>query len=168
MKKALVWLALGGLFFSAHHAEAQRIFIPEEIVANIQSFNYFFKQGELTIQSTVVGPVGQPGVYIVPVGTDLGELFDLAGGINLPPRASNQSRRITFRLYRNVEGSRSVIYESDFDEFVGSPGAYPEIQDGDLLHVDVVVKTGFSWRDALSVVTTASALVILIERIANL
>ena len=106
------------------------------------SYHRFVLPGEVSIAVLVMGSTGSPGIYEVGRGTDLGRLVALTGAA-----LSTEANKITMRLFRQNGSARDIVYEASAEEFLAFPGAYPELQDGDILTVQAVERSRFTWRD---------------------
>ena len=164
----LIVLALLALFATAASAFAQgdavqgRFGRAEMTESTAGTYYRYFVPGEATIQVSVSGSVIQPGLYEVGVGTDLGRLLALSGGPRIDTRNNRQKRRIELRLFRPRTGA-DPIYATTMEDAAANPDAYPTLQEGDTLLVEVVQSDGFGWRDALTVAGGLSAVAVLLE-----
>ncbi len=132
------------------------------------SYHIFAKQGEATIQILVLGKMGSSGIYEVGVGIELDQLLALTGG-TIPAASTGSETRVTVRLFREGTGRRDLVYEAPLERMLAEPGLYPPLQDGDVLTVETftIERDRFGWRDALSIVTSLTSIVLLIDRIAG-
>ncbi len=129
------------------------------------SYHKFALPGEATITVQVLGSSGSGGIYEVGRGTDLGALWALTGA-SVPQVGTDQKRITKLQLYRaRSTGKRDIIYDASMEEFLSDPGSYPILADGDVFVVESRVKTRFGWRDGLTIVTSAAALTLAIERL---
>lgn len=162
--------AIALLLFLTLPAHAQRVGRVEETNTNIDTYHFYVQPGAATVQVQVLGTVQSPGLYELSEGTDLGTLLALTGGPSLNPREPSQRRTVTIRLYRaGGAGGPNLAYEATLDEAIGdgSQGAYPPLQDGDVLSVEVVERVRFNWRDIFTVLSAVAAVVYAIDRIAS-
>ena len=144
--------------------QAQEFTRSEETETNMAYF-YYAQPAEATIQVELWG-AGQPGLYEVPDGTGLRRLLILAGGVNLGRRQENQKPpRVTVRLYRNDNARDEPILEAQLEEILQNQRDVPQLREDDVVVVDVVQRSRFTWRDGLSIFTTAASLALLILRI---
>lgn len=146
--------------------------VPLESQAQFTDFrsegtNYFTfaRPGENTIQILLLGDTGRDGIYEIGEGTDLAEFIALAGGAGESPLGAGERRNITVRLLRPGEdGQRRVVYESGMSELLERRD-YPTLESDDVLRVEVQSRRVFGWRDALSIVSGASTIILLVDRI---
>jgi len=125
----------------------------------------FARPGENTIQILMLGDTGRDGIYEIGEGTDLAEFIALAGGAGESPLSPQQRRDITIRLLRmGDDGQRRMVYESSLEDML-KLSDYPSLQRDDVLRIRVRQRERFGWRDALQIVTSASTIVLLVDRI---
>ncbi|NBB86347.1 MAG: hypothetical protein GVY12_09065 [Bacteroidetes bacterium] len=132
-----------------------------------QGTNYytFARPGENTIQILMLGDTGRDGIYEIGEGTDLAEFIALAGGAGESPLGARERQNVTIRLLRKGDdGQRRVIYESSITDLLVDSD-YPTLQRDDVLRIRVRRRQVFGWRDALQIVTSASTLILLVDRI---
>lgn len=155
-------LLAGGL---GQEAQGQGFTEFEETRSNVAYF-YHARPGEATIQVSVWGTVGKTGVYEIPDGTDLDRLLTMTGGAPVQPRSERQRRTITLQIWRTSnEGERSVVYEAELEKLLGQPGAYPVLRDQDVLVVETVTDSKFSWREALQIASSLGTFALLMLRL---
>jgi hypothetical protein len=152
---------------SIQTAFAQNFGLVEETRSNIQSYYFHVLPGEATVQVQVLGTVRSPGLYVIGVGTDLGQLLALSGGPVISPREGSVSREIFVRLFRPRGGSRNLLYEGEFDRVVNTMDPLPVLEDGDVMTIEVIEKKGFVWRDILAVIGAVAAVALAVERFSN-
>lgn len=132
------------------------------------SFYTFARPGESTIQILMLGDTGRDGIYEIGEGTDLAEFIALAGGAGEGPLSPRQRRDVTIRLLRmDDDGQRRIIYEASVDELVERMD-YPTLQRDDVLRIRVRQRQRFGWRDALQIVSGASTVILLVDRIVRI
>ena len=128
----------------------------------------FARPGENTIQILKLGDTGRDGIYEIGEGTDLAEFLALSGGAGESPLSPRQRRTVTVRLLRmGDDGQRSVVYESTIEELL-QRSDYPTLQRDDVLRVRVRQRERFGWRDALQIVSGASTVILLVDRIVRI
>lgn len=133
------------------------------------AYFYHARPGEATVQVSVWGTVERPGIYEVGDTTSVDELLTMAGGAPIQPRQSNEDpARITVRLYRPQEDGRSLLFEARIDSILAGTATPPELKDKDVLTVETVQPTNFTWRDALSLSSVTLNLAVLVVRILRL
>jgi hypothetical protein len=58
------------------------------------------------------------------------------------------------------------VYDSSLSDLVAEQkSAYPTLQTGDIVRVEVVDRERFSWRDGLQIFTAGAAIALTIERL---
>lgn len=112
------------------------------------------------IEVDVWGAAGQTGRVPVPPESTLLDVLAEAGGPALPGRGAEA---VIITLLRVAGGARAVVYEGTLAELAASTP--PVVQEGDIVTVRVAPEGGFTWRDALQVITTVGSFVLLIDRI---
>lgn len=130
------------------------------------AYYVFARPGEATMQILVLGSIGSPGIYQVRVETELDELLGLTGGTPLATSTRSETT-VTVRLFREGGGRRDLVYEAPLERMLVEPGLYPPLQDGDVLTIETItIERGrFGWRDAISIVTSLTSVVVLIDAI---
>jgi hypothetical protein len=147
-----------------HSASAQVIGRVEATESNAPDYYFYVHQGARTIQLHVLGSVTSPGLYEVNDGTSLGQLLALAGGPVLGVRQKRNRRRVDIRVFRPSTNSAVPLFETELEEGSMYTNSYPALLEGDVIRVDVIERTGFGWRDALSIVTAAASAYIIFDR----
>ena len=132
----------------------------------------FFSHAEssdITVTVKLWGPVQYPGLHEVRQGTPLSILLTLAGGpIAVGQREPQSTLTLTVRLLRpQPDGTDAVVFEHQMENRIEPLPEDPVLLNGDLVVIEEEYRRGFGWRDALSIVTAVSALVLVVERIAN-
>ncbi len=152
------------LFFVATPALAQLSDFERSRRNTAAYFNYA-EEGDVTMHVSVWGAVRYPGLYEVPIGTQLSELLSIAGGPTVGERTRRSKRTVTIKLFRDSGVGRSVIYEQKAKNGVNATGRDIQVMNGDVLGVEAVVKQGLSWRDLFSVITAFASVALAVERI---
>ncbi|RMF58362.1 MAG: hypothetical protein D6746_09840 [Bacteroidetes bacterium] len=154
------------LMLVAVPASAQEFGRHNRITASGTAYHVFAEPGQATIQVQVVGAVSA-GIYEVSAGTDLGRLVALTG-LTLTPGASGTSVRYRVKLFRDQpDGRRLLLYDAPLEEMLANPGAYPVLQEGDVVMIESKVSQRFQWRDALTILTSLSTIILLVDRLSN-
>ena len=162
MYKAFLIFALGlGLVVQTQAQSFDRI----DKTRTNTAFFFFAQPGDATIQISLWGSVRAPGIYEVPVGTNLDKLLTMAGGPPPDIRESGTRREVIIRLFREQGAGRTMIYEASLDRMLVETEAYPVLQDYDVLTLETIVHRGFGWRDALSVIISVGTLILIVERL---
>jgi hypothetical protein len=144
--------------------------------SNVAYF-YHAQPGEATVQVSVWGTIPATGIYEVPDSTDLDKLLTMAGGIPIGTRQEGQkAQRFTVRVYRpSADGgsatarpdkARTLLFEARVDSMLTGQTTYPLLRDDDVVVVEAVQpRPPFTWRDVISIVSSAGTLVLLGLRI---
>lgn len=145
-------------------AQAQEFGRIQETKTNTAYF-YYAQPGEATVQVAVWG-VPQPGLYEIPDSTDLDRLLTLAGGIPMQTRQEGRKPpRITVRLYRPERSRQDPLLEARIQKILEGEVDAPHLRESDIVVVETVQPTSFTWQDGLSIVSTAASLTLLVLRI---
>lgn len=156
------WVLLGGA--GVQPVQAQEFGRIAETETNAAYF-FYAQPGEATIQVALWG-APQPGLYEVPDSTDLGRLLTLAGGIPMQERQENQKPpRITVRLYRPEQSREEPLVETRAQRLLQGEVSAPQLRENDIVVVETVQPTQFTWQDGLSILSTAASLTLLVLRI---
>lgn len=145
-------------------AHAQSVGRVEQMKTNMTTYYYLVQPGEATVQAAIWGTVRNAGVYEVSAGTTLGRLFALSGGPALTSiRNERDRRRIAIRLYRDVEGNRTTVFDGDMETLSLDASGGPTLKDGDIVNVEAIEKRPFSWRDTMPFVSAAASVLVAIS-----
>ena len=129
------------------------------------AYFYYAKPGEATVQVAVWG-VPQPGLYEIPDSTDLDRLLTLAGGIPMQTRQEGRKPpRITVRLYRPERSRQDPLLEARIQKILQGEIDAPHLRESDIVVVETVQPSQFTWQDGLSILSTAASLALLFLRI---
>jgi hypothetical protein len=159
---ALMVLGLGGV--CGPTAQAQQFGRIAETETNAAYF-YYAQPGEATIQVALWG-VPQPGLYEVPDSTNLDRLLTLAGGIQMQTRQENRKPpRIMVRHYRPAQSRQELLLETRIQNLLQGEVDAPELRENDVIVVETIQPSEFTFQDALSIVSTVSSLTLLVLRI---
>lgn len=162
-----------GVFLSAAPSAARAQVADTERSRYGQAAYYNYSESaDVTLTANVWGSVQNPGLYEVPQGTRLSELFSLAGGPALGTRTTGRRQRLVVRLSRKEpDGSRFVVFEEEMEDEVFAFRTDPVVQQGDVLTAEKFVRNRFTWRDALpfigaatSVASTVLSIIIIQQR----
>jgi len=168
--RPLLTLLLVGILASAWTADpahGQRFGRIDETQSNVAYF-YHAQPGDATVQVSVWGTIPRPGIYEVPDSTDLDKLLTMAGGAPLEPRQENRdAATINVRVYRPTpDSARSVLFASSIENMLSEDTEYPLLRDDDILVIETIQpRRRFTWRDALSVLSSLGTLTLLGLRI---
>ncbi len=153
-----------GLVGTALPVQAQKFGRIEETNTNTAYF-YYAQPGEATVQIYVWG-AANAGIYEIPDSTSMARLLTMTGGIARGEREEDQKRaRITVRHYRPEESRQEPLLEARAQEILKGNVKAPRLREDDIVVVETVQPDQFTWRDALSIVTTGASLVLLGLRI---
>ena len=146
-------------------ALAQEVGRVGSVTASGVPYFIYAEAGEPTIQVNVVGG-GAGGIYEVGADLRFDEFLTLA---TLSPGVQGGTRQqITVRLYRTIGTQRQLVIEQDVQELLAAnPDTYPELQEGDFVNIEIRTRQRFGWRDALRIVTSASSIILLVDRLAR-
>lgn len=147
-------------------AEAQRVSNPTDVIASGTSYHIFAQPGEPTLEVLVLGDAAT-GIYVVGTSTSLIELLALTGSGSSSGQSADVSREVTIRLLREQGGSRTIIYEKEFEGFLSEPASYPTLQDGDLFTVEVKQNRRVGLREVLEVSSRLASITLLVLRLAD-
>ena len=131
------------------------------LTSTAPGFYVHTQPGARPIIVTVAGAVSAPGRFFVDPGTTVGDLLALAGGTRGGVEDSRVETTPTVRLHRDG----SIAFEGTLTETYARPT--PVLQDGDVVELEIIARrrNPFTWRDALSLVTTGLAVLIAVDRL---
>ena len=158
---ALIWMG-------ASAGYAQSFDELEQSNYNRASVYSYAEPGDVTIQVNVWGAVSNPGRYIIPRGTEVGDLFTYAGGPSTGQQNWQQEQILTIRLSREKNDEHVVIFEARMEDEVFAFEENPVLQEGDVLMVERYVREKFTWRDAFTIASGLSTTILLVERFISL
>jgi hypothetical protein len=161
---ALVGTLLAAILLGTAPAQAQEFGRIQDTKTNTAYF-YYAQPGEATVQVALWG-VPQPGLYEIPDSTDLDRLLTMAGGIPMQTRREGRKPpRITVRLYRPEQSRQDPLLEARIQDLLQGEVDAPQLRENDIVVVETVQPTQFTWQDGLSIVSTAASLTLLVLRI---
>lgn len=159
----LLMLALLGSL-AAPPAQAQEFGRIEETKTNTAYF-YYAQPGEATVQVYVWG-TAQAGIYEIPDGTSLRRLLTMSGGVGRSPRQEGQKPpRIVVRLYRPEQSRETPLLETEAQNILQGTADAPPLREDDILVVETIQRSSFTWRDGLSITSTLLSFTLLVLRI---
>ena len=170
---ALIGVLCVSCLLASSPAEAQRFGRIEDTQSNVAYF-YHAQPGEATVQVSVWGTIPRPGIYEVPDSTDIDKLLTMAGGAPVGARQENRDpATINVRVYRpnsttdsSPESDRALLFESDLGRMLDGSVGYPTLRDDDIIVVETIrPRQRFTWRDAISVLSSVGTLTLLALRI---
>lgn len=115
--------------------------------------------GQPLMTVNIINGVGAPGVYHVPVNTNMAELFSYAGGAT-----ENADLELVTVRSKSKDGT-SKVHNFNFEKLVQSPGNLPQIQDKDIVHIETrdKLETSLKWLTLLSLITSITATIVVIN-----
>ena len=131
--------------------------VPQTSPYNGAAFYRYQDSGEFTMRVQAWGSVRYPGLYEIGREARLSRLLSLSGGPMLTDRRTNERRRIYVRLVRPAQGN-VPIFEQEMTGDIEWLRDDPMLQDGDVLTLSVVTREGPTWRDYVSIGTSAASL----------
>ena len=161
----LVLILSVGAWGGSNEAQAQEVGRLGSVTASGVPYFVYAEAGQPTIQVYVVGG-GAGGIYEVESDLRFDKFLTLA---TLSPGLQGGTRQqITVRLYRTIGTQRQLVVEQDVKELLAAnPDTYPELQEEDFINIEVRTRQRFGWRDALRIVTSASSIILLVDRLAR-
>ena len=148
-------------------AQAQSVGRVEQTTSDAQAYYRYVQVGAPTVLVQVLGAVQAPGMYELSQGTDLGQLLALSGGPTMGPRFKSNPRSVTVRLFRPEAGNERPLFEADLEQALTRSSAYPELQDGDVMTIEVIDRQRIGWRDLIALANTAAIFILAIDRLGN-
>ena len=163
----LAFLTLSGLMQSVLGQNA----LPSEVRSRYGAGGVYryVDLGERFISVGVHGSIRLPGLYEIPVGTDINTLISMAGGAQLSGSQLEQdTRTLVFKLFRDGSGDRSaLLYEYRMEDVLTSIPEDIVLEGGDVLTIDSVTEQGFVWRDYLTIASAGISAILLIVQLAR-
>jgi len=149
---------------AAPTAQAQEFGRIQETNTNTAYF-FYGQPGEATVQVYVWG-AAQAGIYEIPDSTSLARLLTMTGGVARGERQEGQKRpRITVRLFRPTQSREDPLLETRAQQVLrGNVGA-PPLQENDIVVIETIQPSQFTWQDGLSILSTTASLALLVLRI---
>ena len=139
-----------------------------EVPTNSPNHFYYAQPGEIATRVSVWGTVRAPGIYFVRPNVDLAEVISLAGGPAIGPLSEVVDRHITVRVYRLEGNQRILAYEEPLVDMIAEPGAYPALENEDVIEVETIEDRKWTFRDTVTVIGAAATTIIATERLINL
>jgi hypothetical protein len=165
LRAVCVLIAAGGLLAPSYVSAQTTNYNVDTPNTNVAYFHYA-QPGQATTQVSVWGTVPAPGIYEVREDVELDKLLTMAGGMPIEARKEDETAEITVRLFRQqTDEQRKKVYEAPVDSLLHNTGAYPELQDEDVLVVDTRIESGLDWFDILGIVGSLSSVALTIDRI---
>jgi len=157
------FLIIIAAFIVAGPATAQNISDLNRSRLNTAAYYNYSEPGDVTMMVHVWGALRFTGLYEVPKGTKMTELFSLAGGPVLGARGNRSKIQITVKIIRAVNQNRSIVYEVKMENQIVVTDNDPVIEDGDVLSVESVSRQTIGWRDVFPVIGAAASVVVMID-----
>lgn len=114
--------------------------------------------GRPLVTVNLVNGVQKPGVYHIPVQTDLAQLLSYAGGAG----PNSDLEDITIR--RRQLGKTQLV-NVDLEKILKSTSSIPELQHNDIIHIDQDITTAQTtvWLGIISSLATIALTMVLID-----
>jgi hypothetical protein len=156
------WVLLGGA--GVQTVQAQKFGRIQETNTNTAYF-YYAQPGQATVQIYVWG-AAQAGIYEIPDGTSLARLLTMTGGVSRGTRQEGKEPlRINVRLYRPKQSREDPLLETRAQDVLQGNVEMQQLQENDIVVVETIQPDPFTWRDALSILTTATSITLLVLRL---
>ncbi len=155
---ALAVLVISGL--AVPTAQAQ---FGSELALSGVSYRTYYTQGEATMQIFVISSVGGTAIYEIGTDTRLMELAALAG-FSPPVRNDRTVTRSTLTIIR-PRLANETIYSARIEDLVREPERHPTLEEGDVILIDTVQKTRFTWREGVSIISGVTSVLLLAGRL---
>lgn len=133
-------------------------------VSNVAVFRYA-APGEPTKDIRVWGAVRTAGIYQVESDATLLDVLTLAGGPAIPTTSDRVEQTVRVEVLRNPNGARSVVLATTLDALTDEDVTLPDLRDGDLVSLTSETRQRFTWRDVISVASSAASIALLVIRI---
>ncbi len=114
--------------------------------------------GKPLISVKLLNGVQKPGVYHVPVGTDISDIISYAGG-------SDQRAHLDEILLRRKTLGKVENFNVDLEKLLGSTSSIPKLQDEDVIYIeqDIKLDQTLRWVSIVSGIATIALTVFLIS-----
>jgi len=146
---------LGILFlFAAVPASVSAQQLPDPLGYGTPNVKDYGREGYPDITVYVWGNA-DTGVWRVEDGTDLLEFVSVISRLQFGAQRPDSRSVQTLRLYREGRAEGKPFFETRVEELFTMNGAYPALEEGDVLVLDTSVRSRFTWRDIREVVGTA-------------
>ena len=133
------------------------------------SVHRFYERGVPTMEIKVWGAVRTPGTYIIERDNDLLDVLTYAGGPLFQRDNPNVRTSVMVNLSRaGQNGDRQMLLSVPLDSLTTSNMPIPDLQDGDVVTIDVDVKSRFIWRDGLAVFSALGTVAVVVLNIMRL
>ncbi len=142
--------------------------LPAQSYTGGGAYYYFARPGDRTVLVSLWGAVRLPGKYEVREGTDLADLLSIAGGPMTESETGRAFQEIRVSISRSEASQRRIVFDMRYDSLLVYTGAFPVLQEGDIVNVRNIVHERFNWRDAISITTAMAAIALVIERLVRL
>lgn len=150
-----------GLTFIGLPVRAQSI-SSASIKGNTLASEYYVgvEYGKPLISVNIVSGVSKPGVYHVPIGTDLAQLMAYAGGST--DRADLEEITVRRSLGQNQE-----IFVYDLERMLRRPSQMPLLTEGDVVHIPLKSSADktLTWVNLIAGVVSIGLSIVLINDI---
>ena len=164
MRLSPYWLVCVLFLATTNWVSAQNVRNPDDVIASGTAYHIFAEPGEPTVRVLVLSPTAS-GVYVVGETTNMLDLLALTGSSGSIEESAEYVRTATVRLMREQGGTRSVIYERPFEDFLAEPASYPTLQDGDIFTLDVQQRRKVGVREVLTYTSQLASITLLVLRL---
>lgn len=141
--------------------------VPSDFEANRLSPMAYYVWGDATdtkVHVQVWGTVRNAGLYEIVEGTSLSTVLTLANPV-LAPRQRRMKRTLIIQVVRPRNGTPEVILEQEMVNAIPALAQDVVLQEGDYITVDTITTRGLSWRDGLTILSAATGVAVLLERL---
>ena len=129
------------------------------------SSEYFVGQqlGKPLISVNLVSGVNRPGVYHIPIGTNLAKLIAYAGGATVKSDLSNIS------IKTQQEENKYISTNIDLEDILSSSKSIPGITNSDIIHIpqEDTFESSMKWVNLFSGILSVAVSVALINNFNN-
>ena len=116
--------------------------------------------GKPLLTVNLVSGVNQPGVYHIPIDTNLAELFSYAGGL----LATSDLQKVTLRSFGKSGAIKTRTI--DFESALTKDKSLVSLADRDIIHIDQKesLDRTLKWLSIASILVSMTATIVVLER----